>query len=215
LGRDSIHRAQGDGGAIAKRGDKEPDLAVCGTASSGAETLEALDRLSPDLIILDLSLSDVDGTRLIGLVLEKSPGVRVLALSVYEEEICAERCLRAGARGYLNKRAAGEQVRDAIRTVSGGELFLSDGARVRWEAAQAPRRRNGSQDSGPEAFSDRELKLFQLLGRGFKPSQIALAMDLSIKTVESYRARMQLKLRSAGIDDLQRFAADWCRRHDR
>jgi DNA-binding NarL/FixJ family response regulator len=138
--------------------DQEPDLVVCGTASSGAEALQALEASGPDLIILDLSLGDVDGTRLIRLLLERSPKVHILVLSVYEEEVYAERCLRAGARGYLNKRAAGEEVRSAIRVVAGGGLYRSDEAQARCAVVPARSRRDESLEDGPEALSDRELE---------------------------------------------------------
>jgi DNA-binding NarL/FixJ family response regulator len=195
--------------------ERDSDLAVCGVATSGAEALAVLDGLGPDLVILDLSLRDTDGTRLIRRILERSPKVPVLVLSVYEEEIYAERCLRAGARGYLNKRTAGEEVRRAIRALADGELYLADSTQALRPAAPASHSRRGSTESGPETLSDRELELFQLLGRGLKPSQIAQAMDLSVKTVEGYAARIEDKLGLAGIDDLRRIAADWCRRRDR
>ncbi len=187
------------------------DLSVCGVAASAAEALAATAELDPDLIVLDLSLGDADGTSLIREIVRRFPRPRILVLSMYEEAAYAERCLRAGARGYLNKRAAADDVRRAIRVVADGGQFLSEAARARQACDSLPGRRAGSSELGPEALSDRELEVFQLLGLGHRPSRIAKTLNVSVKTVEGYEARIKSKLDLASADELYRFAVGWYR----
>lgn len=188
----------------------EPDLAVCGTAGTAVECRDAIARLAPDLIILDLSLADCDGTRLIHEIAAGPRPVRILVLSSYEESTYAERCLHAGASGYVNKRAAADDIRRAIRAVAQGRVFLSDPFAAR-RATMSPARAREHDEDGPRRLSDRELELFQLLGHGLGPSEIANAMGLSVKTVEGYEARIQNKLDLESATALSRFAVDWYR----
>lgn len=189
--------------------ERETDLTVCGLAATAAETLDALGRLDPDVIVLDLSLEDSDGAQLIRDIQARSSKVRVLVLSAYEESTHAERCLRAGARGFVNKRAAGDDIRRAIRVVADGGLFVGRAADPQ-RITRAPGHERET-EAGPEALSDRELEVFQHLGRGMGPSHIAAVMGVSIKTIEGYSARIKVKLGLAGAEELRRFAVDWYR----
>jgi DNA-binding NarL/FixJ family response regulator len=223
VNRPAVHRSQPqlrvlivDDHALVREGlrdliQRSPDLAVCGVAGSGTEALGAVARLDPDLVVLDLSLGDSDGTQLIREIAARSQRVRVLVLSTYEESVYAERCLRAGARGYLNKRAAVQDIRRAIRIVAEGGVFLSDAALARRAGAPAPVRDSLHAEAGPEVLSDRELEVFQLLGRGHGPTQIADSMGLSIKTIEGYMARIKAKLDLETADGLHQFAVSWYR----
>jgi DNA-binding NarL/FixJ family response regulator len=190
--------------------DDEPDLSVCGMAATAAECRLALARLAPDLIVLDLSLRDCDGTRLLREITTGPHACRVLVLSAYEESAYAERCLHAGASGYVNKQAAADDVRQAIRNVAQGQVQRSECAAL-GQVARSGSRSRVPDDRGPGSLSDRELELFQLLGRGFGPSEIARELGLSIKTVEGYESRIRIKLRLENSTALSRFAVGWYR----
>jgi DNA-binding NarL/FixJ family response regulator len=184
--------------------EREPGLSVCGCAATAAETREAIRGLEPDLIVLDLSLSDCDGTRLIHEIAAGPRPIRVLVLSSYDEAVYAKRCL-----------SAADDIRRAIRAVAGGRVFVSDTTVAHHAPMPAARMGRASDDFGPGDLSDRELELFQLLGRGFGPSKAAGAMGLSIKTVEGYEARIRVKLGLESAGELGRFAVSWYRAADR
>ncbi len=191
--------------------EPEPDLVVSDLAGSATEALAALERTRPDIVILDLCLLDADGTHLIREILDRSRRTRVLVLSMYEEATYAERCLRAGARGYVNKRTAGLDVRHAIRVVAEGGLYLSEAMRRKLAPASPAGRSGGLEEFGPDALSDRELEVFQLLGRGNGPSQIAEAMGISVRTVEGYESRIKKKLELIDAGAVHTFAVAWFR----
>lgn len=191
--------------------ERESDLAVCGVAASAAEALGAVAELDPDLVLLDLSLGDSDGTQVIREIRARSERARVLVLSTYEESTYARRSLRAGAHGYLNKRAAADEVRHAIRVVAGGEVFVSEEGHLKDTGSELDPRGTAPPNKGLEVLSDRELEVFQFLGRGYGPSRIAELMNLSVKTVESYEARMRQKLGLADTRGLSAFAVEYYR----
>ncbi len=187
--------------------NQQPDLAVCGEAEDAAQALRAIDKLGPDVAIVDLSLKSASGLELIKDLKLRHPEVRVLVLSMHDEFLYAERALRAGARGYIMKRETAKKVIDAIRQVIAGELCLSE----KFAALMARKFLEGGPGSGSpiELLSDRELEVFQLFGQGYDTRRIATALSVNFKTVQSYCARIKEKLRLENATALLREAIRW------
>ena len=189
---------------------EEPGLTVCGEADSRSQALAVLEATAPDLMVVDLTLKGSSGLELIKDIQARAPHTRVLVVSMHDEALFAERCLRAGARGYLTKQEASRNVLAAIRKVVAGEIYLSEAiaqkvlVQVAGHAApKAPR--------PVETLSDRELEVLELLGHGFSTRQVADRLHVDSKTVETYRTRIKLKL---GLDDanaLLQYAIQWVR----
>jgi len=186
----------------------ESDLEVCGEAEEPQQALKAISELEPDVIIVDITLKGSNGIELTRSIKERSPGLPVIVLSIHDESIYAERALRAGARGYLMKEVVSERIITAIRTVLSGEIYVSNAISKRMLRKLA----GGKADtiSTPmDSLSDRELEVFRLIGQGCKVSKIAQRMHLSVKTVETYRARIKEKLSLADADELLHYAIQW------
>jgi DNA-binding NarL/FixJ family response regulator len=186
----------------------EPDLQVVGEASDVAEGLALIQRLSPHIAIVDLSLKNSNGLDLIKLVKTKELPTKLLVWSMYDDSLYAERALRAGAMGYINKGKATGTIVEAIRKVMNGEIFLSE----KLSAKLLQRMVTGNATAGlspTEALSDRELQTFELIGRGLKTTDIAERMNLSPKTIETYRSRIKEKLELDDMAALTREAVQW------
>jgi DNA-binding NarL/FixJ family response regulator len=174
--------------------DQESDLEVCGEADTATKALTAIAALKPDLVIVDISLKGLNGIELIKRIKGAHPEVPVLVLSVQDEAVFAERALRAGARGYVMKQAATDEVMAAIRRVLRGGRYLSRKMQERLLENLTEGSAAGAAP-GIECLSDRELEVFQLVGRGCGTRQIAEQLRLSIKTIETYRAHIKEKLK--------------------
>ena len=182
--------------------DAELDLSVTSVVSSGEEALTVLDEADPNVALVDVSLPGMDGVELVRHLFARRPRLAVLVVSRHDDDLYAERVVRAGARGYLSKVEAAENVVDAVRTVLSGRLYLRDEIKDRLITGR------GSDD--PLAvLSDRELQVFEMVGRGLSASQIADSMALSVKTIETYRARIKDKLGLENARDLLRHASRW------
>lgn len=189
--------------------NKEKDLVVCGCTEDIPQTLEALRKLKPDVVTVDISLKDASGVELIKNIKAKYPDLPILAISMHEKSLYAERALRAGAKGYITKQQATENVIVAIRNVLQGGLYLSEKMKDKLLLGMT---RNGKTDIGDspiESLTDRELEVFTLLGKGKSSRQIAEQLCLSIKTVETYRSRIKDKLNLAGASELLQRAFQW------
>ncbi len=187
---------------------READLEVCGEAADAPTALEMISRQSPDLVILDISLKRSNGLELIKHLKEMWPELPVLVLSMHDEMLYAERSLRAGALGYITKEEATVSVLSAVRRVLGGQVYLSE----RIAGRMMKRMVSGAKDelgSPLEVLTDRELEVFQMLGRGLGTRQIAEELRLGIKTVESYRARIKEKLQLEDGNQLLQHAIQW------
>jgi DNA-binding NarL/FixJ family response regulator len=185
----------------------QPDLEVCGEASDADQALSLVGITRPALMIVDLALKGGNGLDLIKKVKASSVSPKILVVSAYEEEIFAERALRAGAQGYINKQELQGSMIDAIRTVLRGELYLSANMTQRL-AGQALFGRGVSR-GGVEALSDRELQIFQLIGRGNSTRLIAEQLHLSVHTIESHREKIRIKLRLRNGTELLQSAVQW------
>jgi DNA-binding NarL/FixJ family response regulator len=188
----------------------EDDLEVCGEAASADAAKQVIESTSADLAIVDLSLEQGTGLDVIRALRESAPRLPVLVLSMHDEALFAERVLRAGARGYIMKREAVTGLVGAIRQLLSGRIYLSD------LMAQAVLERLGHDDAAPGdplgTLTDRELGVFDLIGRGLSTAAIAEQLDVSIKTIETYRSNIKTKLGLRDATDLIRFAATWTER---
>ena len=186
----------------------EPDLEVVGEASDVDEAIAVIGEVQPDLAVIDISLKTSSGIDLVKAVKERFPRVKMLVWSMYEESLYAERALRAGAMGYINKQQVTETIIDAIRTILAGELFISK--ELSAKMLQRVITGKGSVAGSPvDSLSDRELETFRLIGQGMPTKEIAKAMSLSPKTIETYRARIKEKLELDDMSSLTREAAQW------
>ena len=173
--------------------DSEPDLVVTAEAGNRQAALEAIARRPPDLAIVDLSLEGgEDGLDLVKALKVRSPPIPALALSMHPEALYAERALRAGARGYLAKQQLGEAVLVAIRRVLAGRIYMSEALGMELASRFVGGDRNPK--SPLASLSDRELQVFRLIGEGRRTREIAPILNLSPKTIESYREHLKQKL---------------------
>lgn len=187
---------------------RQPDLAVCGQAESSATAYEAIAKLQPDIAIVDLSLEDGSGLELIKQLQSIAEPPRVLVLSMHDEVFYAERALRAGATGYIMKRAATGRVVEAIRQVLAGKIFISENL-AREMAQKFVSNTPGAETSPVALLSDREIEVFQMLGQGIETRRIAETLHLSPKTVQVYCGRIKEKLGLENATTLIREAVRW------
>ncbi len=195
---------------LAKLLDLETDLTVYGEAETSAQALAELHAKPFDLAIVDISLRGVSGIDLLKDIKLHWPQMPVLILSMHDEMLYAERALRAGARGYVMKGEPFEQIINAIRRVLSGNIFVSEtvNERILSRMMDGAGKMGGT---GPltDSLSDRELEVFQFIGRGRGTRDIASEMHVSVKTVETYRAHIKDKLQLKSAPELMRFAVDW------
>jgi DNA-binding NarL/FixJ family response regulator len=193
---------------LAKLIDQEWDMTVCGQAEDAHQALKAVTTLNPDLVIVDISLKETSGMDLIKDIKDRHAGLPVLTLSMHDESLYAERALRAGAQGYIMKQEAPEMVVAAIRSVLGGQVYISDKVTSRMVHKLVGSRADLSA-TGVDTLSDRELEVFLLIGRGLGTRQIAEKLFLSAKTIESYRAHIKEKLDLSDATELLQYAIQW------
>lgn len=190
---------------------QQPDLSVCGEASSVQEAMIASTTLQPDLVLLDLSLQGSSGLDFIKHLHAHIPTLPILVISMYDEELYADRAIHAGARGYITKQATTAQILAAIYQVLQGELYVSERMRERIVRRYYGGTREDTSMSPLARLSNRELEVFQLFGQGFNRHQIASALHLSVKTVETHRANIMEKLQLDSVTELIRYAVHWLR----
>ena len=190
--------------------NEEPDLKVCGVAGSKREALGLIGKCSPQLLVVDISMEGGSGLELIKDIKPLHPEVLVIVLSMHDEQLYAERAMRAGAAGYLMKSEATHKVIAAIRTVLAGGV--SFGNTVHARLAQKMARGNAQAPDATALLSDRELEIYLLLGRGFNTRQVSEELSIGFKTVHVYCARIRDKLHLNSINQLVLHAV---RRHER
>jgi DNA-binding NarL/FixJ family response regulator len=183
------------------------DLVVCGEAISVREALAAIKALQPDLAIVDLSLHESNGMDFIKDLQVNGNHLPVVVVSFHEEALYAERCLRAGAHGYVMKSQPVEELLAAIRDALNGKYHLSDSVTNRILSRIGHGER--AKEDPVERLSDRELQVFELYGKGRTTRQIAEFFHRSVKTVESHRDRIKEKLDFTDSATLVRAAVQW------
>jgi DNA-binding NarL/FixJ family response regulator len=190
----------------------DPRLAICGEADNAAEALERIKPASPDLVIVDITLKGMNGLDLIRELRSRSCSACILVLSMHDESMYAERALRAGANGYIAKHETSQQLREAIRRVLSGGVYLS--RRMTTELLQKMASADDDDEAAPVArgfasLSPREQEIFQHIGRGLTTREIAKELDLGDKTVHSHRHQIKLKLGVRHGGELYTLAARW------
>ena len=191
--------------------EAEPDLTVCGEAQDEREARSAIRELEPDIVIVDISLSQGDGLELVRDVHAQRPRLPMLVLSMHDEAIYAERLLAAGASGYIMKQAASDQLLVALRRVLSGETYLSPALAT---TLQARRGQPASVSCGTPAdpirrLSNRELQVLSLVGRGQSSREVGESLGVSVKTVESHRQSLKRKLNLSTNAQLLQYAINW------
>jgi len=188
--------------------EQESDLEVCGEAGSVSVALEEIRKLDPDVILVDISLEESNGLELIKLIDDLGLQIPMLVLSMHDESLYAEHALRAGASGYVMKQAAANTLIQAIEKVMEGEIYVS-----KTMSSQMLKMafRSGSEETrtGAELLSLRELEVFELIGRGNSTREIADQLNLSVKTIETYRAHIKEKLHLRSGTELMQRAVHW------
>jgi DNA-binding NarL/FixJ family response regulator len=188
--------------------NQQTDLVACGEADDAHTALALIVNLKPDLAVVDLALKKSLGIELIKDLKVQHSSLPVLVLSMHEESLYTERALRAGARGYIMKDEPGEEILLAIRRVLNGRIYLSHDMGTKLLSPLV----NGGVDvshSPVDRLSDRELEVFQLLGKAYETRQIAETLRVSVKTVESYREHIKVKLNLENSTQLIRKAVEW------
>ena len=187
----------------------EPDLKVCAEADNARQGLEAVSKLSLDLVLLDISLPDKSGLELLKVIRAIRPELPVLVVSMHDELVFAERVLRAGGRGYIMKQEGGQKYLQAIRQVLAGQIYVSEkmSARILESLSGSQTEKPGT--SPVQRLSDREFEVFQLIGQGLGTREIAQRLHLSVKTIEVHRINIKEKLQVKTATELVRFAVRW------
>ena len=193
---------------IASLINQEKDMIVCGEVDDSVQAIDAIGKTNPDIVILDISLKKMSGIEVLKHIKMRYPKVRVLILSMHDENIYAPRALRAGASGYIMKQEAPDHVIAALRKILTGEVFISETMASRMLSRMVGGR--PSPISSPmELLSDRELEVFTLLGKGDGTRDIAQKLNLSVKTIESHRAHIKEKLNLKNATELVHHAVQW------
>ena len=195
--------------ALALRIGRQPDLEVCGEAADTAEALRLVAEARPDVAVIDISLKKGNGIDLIKRIRDRNERVRILVWSMHSESLYAERALRAGALGYVNKDQATDTIVEGIRQVLAGKVWLSEAMTERMLQRTVGGKRDDVARSPLDALADRELEVFRLIGLGVKTAAIAERLHLSVKTVETYRDRIREKLDLSDGSALARCAMQW------
>jgi len=197
---------------IAQLINHESDLVVCGEEEEAGNALAAIGRLKPNLVIADISLKESSGLELMRNIKAQYEKLPVLVVSGHDESVYAEIAFRAGALGYLMKDEALGKIVTAIRRVLGGNIYVSETLGTKMLQQQV-RGKPNLQQSPVEGLSDRELEVFEMIGKWKKTGEIALELHLSIKTIEYYREQIKRKLNLGNSAELTQRATAWVQQH--
>lgn len=185
----------------------EAELTVCGEANDATQAMHALEKLYPDLVLLDMSLPGKGGLELLKDIRALSPQTPVLIISMHDETLYAERVIKAGGRGYIMKQEGPEKIVQAIRKVLSGSISVSE--RIAAQILDAMSGGKGGASSSVSTLTDREFEVYRLLGQGKEPHEIARTLHLSIKTVDTHRAHIRQKLGLRNATELIHHATRW------
>jgi len=190
---------------------QQSDLEMCGEAADVQEALRQVEATHPDLVIIDISLKDSNGIELMKQLRARDTGLKMLVVSMHDESLFAERALHAGASGYINKEETTDKLIDAVRHVLAGKIFLSPAMTERM-LSRAAGNTEDLEQSPLACLSDRELEVFELIGKGLTTRKIASKLHLSSKTVDTYRQNIKTKLNLSNATELTLHAAQWALR---
>lgn len=195
--------------ALAIRIGRQLDMTVCGEAADVINALRLVDETQPDVVVVDISLKEANGIDLIKRIRDRNDSIRMLVWSMHSESLYAERALRAGAMGYVNKDQATDRIIDAIRRILEGKIYLSDEASEKLLHRAIGGKPADGTGSPLDILADRELEVFRLIGQGHKTAEIANQLHLSVKTIETYRDRIRQKLKVENGTKLSYVATQW------
>lgn len=188
--------------------NREEDMTVCGVSEDAAEAISNFDKLNPDVAIIDIGLrKSINGIELTRAIHARYPDIKCLVLSQSDEEIYSERAIRAGALGYVMKSEATKTLVSAIRHIMKGGIYLSENMKSKI-LMDVLHNRPGK--TGPlDMLSDRELEIFMLMGEGYKASDIAKKLQVSVKTIDTHRFHIKEKFNLRSVSDVMKYAIEW------
>lgn len=188
--------------------NREPDMVFCGEAEDSPSAMKQIMQIKPDLVIVDISLKGYNGIELIKNIKAFDQKIQVLVLSMHDESVYAMRVLKAGAKAYVMKQEVTEKVMDAVRRIRAGKVFVSERVASRM-LDQVVIGGDPTSGSPVDLLSDRELEIVNMIGSGLPTREIAAKLHISIKTVESHRARIKEKLSLENAIQLVQFCVRW------
>ncbi len=187
--------------------NSQPDIEVIAEAADGRETVLKSRESAPDIVLMDITMPGLTGLEATKEIKRQNPAIKVLVLTMHEDESYLHQMLRVGANGYIPKKAADTELLDAIRATYRGEYFIHSSMTTGIVAEVRQKEVSGSMDiQGQSRLSQRENEVLRLLAMGHTNQQIADKLYLSIKTVETYKARVKEKLGLRGRAELVRYA---------
>ena len=190
------------------------DIVVCGEAEDSAQAMAGISEMRPDVALIDISLKNESGLELIKNLESQFPLVALIVLSMHDEALYAERALRAGARGYVMKKEPSEKIFEAIAHVLRGDIYVSERMKREMLESSVSGKRPGTEGGSIlDRLTDRELQVFQLLGNGISTKEIAQRLNLSVKTIETYRENLKVKLNLRTGAELVQRAIQWSKSH--
>jgi DNA-binding NarL/FixJ family response regulator len=188
--------------------DQQPDMRVCGQARNAPAGLGLVEKFTPHIAVVDVSLKGTSGIEFVKSALSMRPQLLVLMMSMYDEMLYAPRAFRAGARGYIMKQEASENILVAMRQIIGGKPYISE--RLNQSLTERMMRTRSREVVDPvDQLSDREMEVFELIGDGYTTRQIAEHLNLSVKTIDSYREHLKVKLNIDDAPHLLQHAIRW------
>ena len=193
--------------SLSLRLSQDPLIEVCGAVGTVSRALKELDRLRPDLVVVDINLPDGHGLDLIKEIHRRFPSILILVFSLHEDALYGERAMLAGARGYVSKSASPEEVVNAVHRILAGKVVVSEKVLDDIVATKTGKKGRGSDPV--RELSDTELEVFHLLGEGFTTKQIAEKLKRSSKTIDTYRLRIKKKLKIRSAVELVAYAGRW------
>ena len=183
----------------------QPDMEVVAEAANGVEAIEKAKQVLPDVVIMDIGMPEMDGAQATELLKRELPQIKVLALTVQEDTSYLSQMLKAGASGYVLKRAAADELINAIRMVAADGHYLDAELTTRFVANHFSQQPVEAEEKRP-ALSKREQDVMRLIAWGYTNKEIAAALRISVKTVETYKARLMVKLDLRSRVDIVRYA---------
>lgn len=193
---------------LAQTINDQPGLEVCGEAGNLAEAIQIMQTCNPHLAVVDISLGGESGIELIQAIRDRWPATKVLVSSMHDETLFAERALRAGALGFVNKGEPPDVFVTALQRVNSGQIYLSERMTKRM-LGQVLADKAEVNRSPIETLSNRELEVFEMIGKGLSTKQIAGRLGLSPKTIETYREHIKQKMKLTNATELTRNAVQW------
>ena len=186
--------------------DSNHEWEICGQMSTGREAVSAASTLRPDMIVMDISMPDMDGLEATRAILKENPGVEILILSMHESEQIVHDVLAAGARGYILKRDAGKDLITALEALSKHNLFFTSGVSEVVLSGYLGRAAYAQPESAVSRLTPREREIVKLVAEGMSNKEVAHTLSITIKTVESHRAHIMEKLGLHSVTELVRYA---------